>query len=268
MHRLAAISLAVVAISLALGPPVSAIHCSPDAVLIGPTCVDKYEATVWQIPSNNASLVTKLQRGKATLGDLQAGGATQVSAPTSGICSPGFPATFDVTGNWTAPLYAASVPGVLPTACISWFQAEQACALSGKRLITNQEWQRAAAGTPDPGTDNGTSDCNVSSLVGRPVPTGSRASCKSSWGAYDMVGNVWEWVADWDEIATVCSNWSTTFGGDRSCVGGDGSFGRLPTAPIRGGSWSDGLNAGVFAVNGFNRDLSEQVVGIGFRCAR
>jgi formylglycine-generating enzyme required for sulfatase activity len=28
------------------------------------------------------------------------------------------------------------------------------------------------------------------------VNTGSRASCKSSWGVFDMVGNVLEWVAD------------------------------------------------------------------------
>jgi len=51
---------------------------------------------------------------------------------------------------------------VLPSGCITWFQANQACLLSGKRLLTNREWQGAAASTPDPGTDNGTTDCNIS----------------------------------------------------------------------------------------------------------
>src|SRR5262249_43834089 len=49
-------------------------------------------------------------------------------------------------------VYALSIPGVKPTACITWFQANQACLLSGKRLLTNREWQGAATGTPDPGT--------------------------------------------------------------------------------------------------------------------
>ena len=56
--------------------------------------------------------------------------------------------------------YAVSVAGVLPSTCLTWFQAEQACRLSGKRLITNQEWQAAAAGTPDPDdADDGTTTC-------------------------------------------------------------------------------------------------------------
>ncbi len=33
-----------------------------------------------------------------------------------GSCSPAFPGSFPATGNWTAPLYAASVAGVPPTA--------------------------------------------------------------------------------------------------------------------------------------------------------
>jgi hypothetical protein len=238
--------------------------CPPDAVQVGPTCVDKYEASVWQVPPANTGLIDKIKQGTATLADLTAGGATQVSPSSS--CTPSFPGTFPVTGNWTDPLYAVSIPGVHPTACVSWFQAEQACRLSGKRLLTNQEWQAAAAGTPDPGTDNGTTDCDVASVG--PVNTGSRSACVSRWGAFDMVGNVSEWVADWGSLAAACTNWSAGFGSDFSCIGGDAAnVATLPSALDRGGNWGVGTGAGVFAVeaSGFPTAAFND---LGFRCAR
>ena len=144
--------------------------------------------------------------------------------------------------------------------------AAQACALSGQRLPTNQEWQRAAAGTPDPGSAPGSSDCNTNSAGSS--NTGSRANCKSNWGVFDMVGNVSEWVAEWGDVANGCTNWPASFGSDVSCVGGPGSgFSNLPGAFFRGGSWRNGSNAGVFAVDSSN-DPSLSYLNLGFRCAR
>ncbi len=141
------------------------------------------------------------------------------------------------------------------------------CALSGKRLITNQEWQRAAAGTPDSGVDDGSTLCNISA-TGNPSNTGSRSACVSKWGAFDMVGNVWEWVGDWGDRADGCVMWSSTFGSDVSCVGGPGSSStNLPGALFRGGFWFNGTGAGVFTANGLSGpSLSEFLIG--FRCAR
>lgn len=242
--------------------------CAPDAVKVGTTCVDKYEASVWHIDPANKALLKRAQRGKVTLADLTAGGATQVSPSTGGLyCVPGYPPSFPVSGNWTAPLYAVSVAGVAPTGCTTWFQAEQACALSGKRLLSNQEWQRAAAGTPDPGTDNGTTDCSVSS--GAVALTGSRASCHSSWLAFDMVGNVTEWVGDWVERATGCTNFSVSMGADKTCFSSDGSY-HQPAGLWRGGYFNNGPSAGVFAAQSDISMLEGVAFGpaIGFRCAR
>jgi hypothetical protein len=94
-------------------------RCAPDAVAVGPVCVDKYEASVWQVPPANTKLIRKINAGTVTLAELTAGGATQVSPSSS--CRPAFPGTFPDTGNWTAPLYAVSIPGVHPTACVTWF---------------------------------------------------------------------------------------------------------------------------------------------------
>lgn len=258
----------VAALSLAAALPASAVllRCPPDSVKVGDLCIDKFESSIWQIPSGNAALVRAVQLGRVTLADLTNGGATQVSAAaTPSTCNPPFPPTFDATGNWTSPLFAVSVAGVKPTSCVTWFQAEQACALSGKRLLTNQEWQRAAAGTPDPGTDDGGTDCNVGGLS-RPSDTGSRAQCTSNWGAFDMVGNVAEWVADWVAQSTQCPGWGA-FSDDLMCLAGASATATGPGALVRGGFFSGVfVEAGVFAV-----DVAQpQRVGrgIGFRCAR
>ena len=236
------------------------LKCPPDSVKVGNVCIDTYEASVWQIPPSNTALVKLVQAGKATLAALTAGGATELG------CIPGsqtpYPASFSVNGNWTAPVYAASVPGVLPSTCISWFQAEQACALSNKRLVTNQEWQRAAAGTPDDAAS-----CNISNSVA-PLPnaTGSAPACVSKWGTFDMVGNVWELVGDWQEQATLQNDWPAgDFASDTSIVGGTGT-GR-PGEVFRGGYWKMGANAGIFAMDAAH-DPSESGPAVGFRCAR
>ena len=271
MTALPASLLAAAAILLRADLLVAA--CAPDAVTVGPTCVDTYEASVWQIDPSKTTLVNKVQAGTATLTDLQNGGATQLSPAGPQVCAaPGFPTNFPPNGQWTpvsgsnppSPgVYAVSISGVLPSACVTWFQASQACRLSGKRLARNDEWQDAAAGTPDPGSTPGANDCNTKSQA--QTNTGSRANCKSNWGAFDMVGNEWERVAEWGDLAQHCTSWPAGFGSDQSCVGGPGSP-YLPGALLRGGAWT-GTNDGVFAVDA--RDLpSDSSVYIGFRCAR
>jgi formylglycine-generating enzyme required for sulfatase activity len=182
--------------------------CARDSVRVGTACVDKYENSVWQIPSWQKGLIKKVKEGKATLRDLERGGATQV-APAGTCEATDYPSSFPENGNWTAPLYAVSIPGVLPSACLSWFQAVQACALSDKHLITNGKWQRAAAGTSDPGANDGLTNakCNAFSAgfrkAGQAGATpGGADSCISNWGAQDMVGNLWEWTEQWVDPAT------------------------------------------------------------------
>src|SRR5438552_14475630 len=128
-RNLSAVGLATL---LMCAAPVTAgaPECPPDSVKVGNVCIDLYEASVWQIPPSNTSLVYKVQAGTATLADLTGGGATQLSPSPS--CSPGFPENFPPSAQWTpipgssppSPgVYAVSIPGVLPTACINWFPA-------------------------------------------------------------------------------------------------------------------------------------------------
>src|SRR4051812_25494438 len=84
-------------LALAVSPTAHAgtLKCPADSVKVGTVCVDKYEASVWQIPPANTKLVKLVQDGKATLAMLTAGGATQLSLASAGAtCSPAFPANF------------------------------------------------------------------------------------------------------------------------------------------------------------------------------
>jgi len=96
--------------------------------------------------------------------------------------------------NWS-DCSAVSKAGRIPWRFVSQTQAQTACAKAGKRLPTDEEWYLASLGTPDKSNDWLDSDCHVdSNWSDQPGVTGSGAACVSSYGAYDMIGNVWEWV--------------------------------------------------------------------------
>jgi hypothetical protein len=196
--------------------------------------IDRYEATIWQ----NAD-----------------GSGAQY-----GLADGAFPAGFPQNGQYTTPVYALSVAGKMPAAFLTWFQAQQACRLSGKRLPTDEEWLAAATGTADTSTGNGTGGvCNTQNSG--PLNTGGRTACLSRWGAEDMIGNLDEWTANWyagtrsdgamvdwtastgDAIYNHDGAWN--IGGAAYSNGGWHSG--LPAASLRGGTWADGPQAGVFA---------------------
>ncbi len=164
-----------------------------------------------------------------------------------------------------------SLPGITPSAYITWFQAQVACKNSRKRLPSNAEWQAAVVGTPDAGFDDHVTDCNTNVgplAVFFVTGTGSRNSCVSSDGAFDMMGNLDEWVADWVALSTACGTWSAGLSptGDQQCLAGAATSGE-PGALVRGGAWDSGSFAGPLSVDGLN-PLSNASDRIGFRCAR
>lgn len=213
-----------------VAPPAS---CPPDAVIAGGSCVDKYENSLWDIPPAETAVIQKVKDGTATLADLTGAGATQIGCPDLGLPLPS--ASFPIDGEYTAPLYAASIPGVMPSSCLTTPQVIAACAISEKHLLSNAEWDAAAAGTPSHKSDDGATSCNSVYLY-YPVETGSRSTCVSTAGAWDMVGNMFEWTL------------------------GEGVAWR------RGGAFGEGLEAGVML--GYPTTPMAGVSYIGFRCGR
>ena len=237
--------------------------CAPNAVVSGTVCMDKYEASVWRVedPTGlNRKLVKKIQRGRATLDNLLKVADQLGSGGDYGACTD--------EGQNCAEIFAVSLAGVPPSANTTWFQAQQACKNSRKRLPTSAEWQAAVAGTPDTVDDNTSTRCNTATAA-HVEPAGFRSTCVSFDGAFDMVGNLREWVADWVPRSTTCGAWTNPISptDDQCLAGASGDAMDEPGALLRGGGFSDGTKAGPFTIDG-RTEPSSSGADIGFRCVR
>lgn len=194
---LASVGLLVATLPVASSASAKGAKC-PDgmASVGGKYCIDKYEAHTLEIIGKNKTR------------------PHSPYAPVDGL-----------------RVKAASKKGKVPQGYISRDQAAEACANAGKRLCSDDEWIGACRGkkpstypygndhVPGRCNDRGVSSFNalysvagtnppqesysfenmnnpqLNQMTGTLAKSGDFKKCKSSYGAYDMVGNLHEWTA-------------------------------------------------------------------------
>ncbi len=143
----------------------------------------------------------------------------------------------------------------LPVEQVSWDEAKHYCEAIGGRLPTEAEWEYAArAGTV--GARYGDLDAiawykgnsgNTTHPVGQKRP--------NAWNLYDMLGNVWQWVADWYGEKYYAQQESTDPQGPQG-----GNY-----RALRGGSWYVDSQEARASYRGRNVPAN-RYSDLGFRC--
>ena len=173
-----------------------------------------------------------------------------------------------------------------PMNCVSWEMAGTYCKNNDRRLPTEAEWEYATRG-PDGriypwGDEAPTAQhlnaCGTECLAwaktnkvsqqfpgalyqaddgfATTAPVGKFPAGRSRFGPYDVVGNVWEWVADYEGPYQA--------GDQKDPTGPDTGQKRV----IRGGAWNGSFPEWLHPAFRYAQDPKSQSHGVGFRCAK
>lgn len=172
-------------------------------------------------------------------------------------------------GGYNPHYYSENKNADFPIVKVNWNDANSYCEWVGRRLPTEAEWEKAARGTDGrlyPWGEESPS-CDFANIPNCGIKFSGNifdlssvynyADSASPYGALNMIGNAWEWVADWYDETYYSDSPSSNPKGPSS-----GLF-KL----IRGGSIDQSASA-VYRTWAGPDSYSSAVYMSGFRCAK